>query len=126
MQKKITIVEDNKAIANMYKFKLESEGFEVGVAHTGPAGLRLIKKQKPHLVLLDLKLPHMNGDEVLEHLRDSDWGKDINVIIASNIGRAHAPWRLHLLDFDRYIIKAHYTPAEMLEVILEVLQLKTA
>lgn len=80
MRRKITIIEDDKFIANMYKFKLENEGFDVDLAHTGPAGLSLIKRVRPHLVLLDLKLPHMNGDEILEHMRKHDWGKDISVV----------------------------------------------
>lgn len=121
MRKKIAIIEDDKSIARMYKFKLENEGFDIDVAHTGPAGLQLVKRKRPHLVLLDLRLPHMNGDEVLEQMRMSDWGKDINVIIAANVGKEHVPWRLHLLDFDRYVIKAHHTPSQILEVIKEVL-----
>lgn len=125
MRRKITIIEDDKFIANMYKFKLENEGFDVDLAHTGPAGLSLIKRVRPHLVLLDLKLPHMNGDEILEHMRKHDWGKDISVVIAANVSRDHAPWRLHLLDFDRYIVKAHYTPGEIFELISDILHKKT-
>ncbi|RTK94557.1 response regulator [Candidatus Saccharibacteria bacterium] len=122
VRKKITIIEDNKPIAEMYRFKLENEGFEVDLAHTGPSGLQLVKRKKPHLVLLDLKLPHMNGDEVLERMREQDWGKDINVIIAANVSRAYAPKKLSWLDFDEYIVKAHFTPAQLLVVIRNILQ----
>ncbi len=126
MRKKITIIEDDEAIANMYKFKLESEGYDVNMAHTGPAGLHLLKLRKPHLVLLDLRLPHIDGIEILEHIHDNDWYKDMGVIIAANINRSLAPEKLQRFSFDRYIVKAHHTPAEILEIIREVLNRKTA
>jgi len=121
VRKKIAIVEDDRAIAQMYKFKLENEGFEVDTASNGHDGFELVKNRRPHLVLLDLRMPHMNGDEMLERMRATEWGKDISVVIAANINRIHAPWRLHLLDFDRYIIKAHHTPKQILEIIHEIL-----
>lgn len=105
----------------MYKFKLQNEGFDVDVAHTGPTGLKLLKEKKPDLVLLDLRLPHMNGDEILEEIRSNDWGKDMKVVIAANINRAFAPWRLHLFDFDKYLVKAHHTPSEIHEIIEDIL-----
>lgn len=121
VQKKIAIVEDDKAIAQMYKLKLENEGFDVELAANGHEGFELVKKQRPHLVLLDLRMPDMTGDEMLEHMRATEWGRNINVVIAANVDRQHAPWRLHLLDFDRYLIKAHYTPRQIMDVIHEVL-----
>lgn len=105
----------------MYKIKLENEGYDVHTASNGLDGFELVKTRRPELVLLDLRMPHMNGDEMLEHMRATQWGKDISVIIAANVNKAHLPWRLHLLDFDHYIIKAHYTPKQILELIQEVL-----
>lgn len=108
----------------MYKFKLENEGFEIDIASTGPSGLELIKSKLPHLVLLDLRLPHMSGDEILERMRASDWGKNISVLIMANVARWHAPKRLHTLEFERYIIKAEHTPRQIHEIIQETLGLR--
>lgn len=110
----------------MYKFKLELEGFDIDVAHTGPAGLSLLKRSKPHLLLLDLRLPHIDGIEILEHINRNQWHKDMGVIVAANINRSLAPKKLQRFNFDRYIVKAHHTPSEILEIIKEVLSRKSA
>lgn len=120
MRKKITIIEDDESIANMYRFKLENEGFEIDIAHDGPDGLALVKAKRPHLVMLDLRLPHMNGDEILRHIRQHEWGKAIKVLVMANINQAHAPKNLETLEYDRYLIKAHHTPSQILEIIHEL------
>lgn len=120
---KITIVEDDKPIAHMYKFKLDASGFDTAVAYNGEEGLETVKKHKPDLILLDLRMPIMSGDEMLEKLRQTDWGSHIRVIILTNISRDEAPRSLGLLNVDRYIVKAHHTPQQVLDIINEVLNL---
>lgn len=122
MRKKITIIEDNKPIANMYKFKLEQEGFEVDVAHTGPEGLELVHRKRPNLVLLDLKLPHMNGDELLRRIRESEWGALLKVFIISNVNIQHAPKALETLHFEDFIVKAEHTPQQLFEKICAAIE----
>lgn len=63
----------------------------------------------------------MNGDEMLEKLRQTDWGSKIRVIILTNISRDEAPKNLGLLNVDRYIVKAHHTPQQVLDIINEIL-----
>ncbi|MCX6728058.1 MAG: response regulator [Candidatus Saccharibacteria bacterium] len=121
MQKKIAIVEDDRPIAEMYKFKLESAGFKTCVASNGVEGLVVIEEQSPDLILLDLRMPVMSGDEMLEKLRQTEWGAPIRVIILTNISRDEAPRALGLLNVDRYIVKAHHTPQQVLDIINEVL-----
>lgn len=121
---KITIVEDDQPIAQMYKFKLESAGFKISLAHDGQEGLEVIQKETPDLILLDLRMPVMTGDEMLEKLRQTDWGSSIRVIVLTNISRDEAPRSLSLLNVDRYIVKAHHTPQQVLDVIHEVLNIK--
>lgn len=120
-QVRIAIVEDDKSIAQMYKFKLEAAGFKTHVAHDGEAGLVVIKEHVPDLILLDLRMPVMSGDEMLEKLRQTDWGASIRVIILTNISRDEAPRSLGVLNVDRYIVKAHHTPQQVLNTINEVL-----
>ena len=62
----IAIVEDDQAIAQMYRIKFEAEGYSVQTADNGKAGLLLIETMKPDIVLLDIMMPEMNGDAVLE------------------------------------------------------------
>lgn len=118
---RLTIIEDDLPIAQMYELKLKSSGYQVSVAHDGVEGLELVEKVKPDLILLDIMMPVMNGDEMLEKLRQTDWGANIRVIILTNISRDEAPRRLSLLSVDRYIVKAHHTPQQVLDIIREVL-----
>ena len=118
---KIAVIEDEAAIANMYKFKLEHEGYEVKIAFNGEEGLVLVESFKPDLILLDLRMPVMAGDEMLEKLRSYDWGGEIRVVILTNISKDEAPSRLRFLDVDRYVVKAHHTPKQVVDIIEEVL-----
>jgi len=61
---KIAIIEDDSAISQMYRIKFEAEGFQIETAENGVLGLELIKEMKPDVVLLDLMMPEMNGDEM--------------------------------------------------------------
>lgn len=122
--KKIAIIEDEVAIRRLYQTKLELEGFTVSTAQDGREGYQLLKNTKPDLVLLDLRMPGMNGDELLAKVRTTDWGADLRVIILTNISRDEAPHSLRILHVDRYIVKAHYTPAQVTEVAREVLGIK--
>jgi DNA-binding response OmpR family regulator len=124
MKTKIAIIEDDHAIATMYKFKLENTGFQVKNAHDGQAGLELVEAFAPHLVLLDLRMPVMSGDVMLEKMRATDWGSQPRVIVLTNISRDEAPSRLRLLNVDRYIVKAHHTPQQIVAVVQETLHKK--
>lgn len=119
--KKIVLLEDEHAISKMYQIKLEHMGYLVSVAFNGQDGLKLIEDVNPDLILLDIKMPYMNGDEVLEITRSHSWGKNIRVIILTNLSKDEAPMKLRLLNVDRYIVKAHYTPSQVVEVVQEVL-----
>lgn len=105
----------------MYQFKLERRDYEVRVAYDGHAGLALIKDFAPAIVLLDLRMPVMNGDDMLERLRATTWGGDIRIIILTNISKAEAPPKLRFLNVDRYVVKAHHTPTQVVDIVDEVL-----
>jgi DNA-binding response OmpR family regulator len=114
---KIAIVEDDSAISQMYSIKFETEGYEVQSAENGKLGLELIEKMRPDIVLLDLMMPEMNGDEVLTLMRKTDWGKDIKVIILTNMGEQEAPEILKNLNVSAFIVKADMTPKQVAELV---------
>lgn len=118
---KVLIVEDEIAISNMYKFKLESQGYEVICAYNGIEGLNLAESELPDLIMLDLRMPYMGGDEMLRILRSKDWGGNIRVIILTNISKSETPSSLRFLNVDRFIVKAHHTPAYVLEVVKDII-----
>src|SRR3712207_120458 len=110
---KVAIIEDDQAIAQMYRFKFEAEGFTVETAENGKTGLKLAESIKPDIILLDLMMPQMRGDEMLELLRKSDWGKDIKVIILTNMGEQEIPAKVKELGVSGVILKADMTPRQV-------------
>ena len=105
----------------MYAMKLQFADFTICEAGDGEEGLITIEREKPDLVLLDLRMPQMAGDEMLRELRSKEWGKHIPVIILTNISRDEAPRTLWHLGISDYIIKANSTPQDILERVRHVL-----
>lgn len=118
---KIAIVEDDQAISQMYRMKFELEDFEVETAENGVLGLELAKSMKPDIMLVNLMMPEMNGDEMLEKLRETSWGKHIKVIVLTNMGEQELPPRLRDLDIALIIAKADKTPRQVAEIVKEQL-----
>lgn len=118
---KILIVEDDDAIRNLYGVKLQKEGFTIATAANGVFGLREAKYFMPDLILLDLRMPVMSGDDMLLKLRETEWGSSMRVIVLTNISKSEAPHSLRFLHVDRYVVKVHHTPAQIVEMIKEVL-----
>ncbi|HET9173841.1 MAG TPA: response regulator [Candidatus Saccharimonadales bacterium] len=120
-QTTICIVEDEIPIAIMYEYKLMHSGYSVQIAHDGLSGFELLKRCKPDLLLLDIRMPLMTGDEMLEKVRATDWGAAIRCIVLTNISKDEAPQKLRFLNVDRYIVKAHHTPSQVVSIVEEVL-----
>lgn len=114
---KVAIIEDDQAISQMYRIKFETEGYEVETAENGKLGLKLAENMKPDIILLDLMMPEMNGDEMLSKLRATDWGKRTKVIILTNMGEQEAPESLKTMDVRRFIVKAEMTPRQVAEMV---------
>lgn len=117
MAAKVAIIEDDQAISQMYRFKFEAEGYEVETAENGKLGLELIEQMKPDIVLLDLMMPEMTGDEVLAKMRASNWGKDIKVVVLTNMGEQEIPESVKKLGVSHVILKAAMTPRQVAEVV---------
>lgn len=118
---KIAIIEDDAAINQMYRMKFEATGFDVEVADNGTHGVALVEKFRPDLILLDISMPEMTGDEALMEIRAHDWGKGIPVIILTNLGEEEAPKTLKTLGVSGYIVKAEFTPRQVVERVKETL-----
>lgn len=114
---KIAIIEDDQAISQMYRFKFEAEDFDVQTAENGKLGLELIQSMKPDIILLDLMMPEMTGDEVLAKMRASAWGKDIKVIILTNMGEQEIPASIKKLGVSGVILKANMTPRQVADLV---------
>ncbi len=121
-KKKILIVEDDTFLRNLISQKLQKENFQVVEAIDGEEGFKKIKEEKPDLVLLDLILPEMDGFEVLRKMKEDPLLSSIPVIILSNLGQREDVERGMNLGAVDYLIKAHFTPGEIIEKIKNVLK----
>lgn len=119
---KIAIIEDDLAIAQMYRLKFEAEGIQAEIAENGKLGLTLCEAMRPDIVLLDLMMPEMNGDEMLERMRQTDWGKNIKVIILTNVGEQEAPESLKSLNVSAFVVKADMTPRQVADLVKQELK----
>lgn len=118
----IVIVDDNVSLCEIYKIRLSALGYTISTANDGLAGLKLIEEVKPDLVLLDLMLPKMAGDQVLESMRKSDWGKDIKVMILSNLNEADATPGLRDQGIVGYAVKANLSNDELDRLVDDILK----
>lgn len=121
---KIAIIEDDTVINQMYRMKFEADGFEVQLADNGKRGVALVESFQPDLILLDLSMPEMSGDEALAEIRSHEWGKNIPVIILTNLGEEEAPKGLRALGIHSYIVKADLTPSQVVSRAKEALDIK--
>jgi DNA-binding response OmpR family regulator len=119
--KKILIIEDEIILAEMYKEKLEKEGFKVFLASEIEEGIEIAKKEKPDLILLDILLPRENGVSFLEKIKKEEI-KDIPVVAFSNYDDPETKKRVFELGVREYLIKANYTPKEIVEKIKNYLK----
>ncbi len=119
---KIVIVEDNVSLADIYKTRLELLGYQCTTAYDGVAALNLIQKEMPDLVLLDLMVPKIAGDQILETMRKTDWGRNIPVYIISNLNESDAPAGLREMGIEGYAVKANLSNNQLDELVDSILK----
>lgn len=107
MRQKIVIAEDNISLAEIYKDRLELIGYKCYNAFDGVEALEVIERVRPDLVLMDMMMPRIAGDEVLRRMREAEWGKDIRVFIISNLSEEDAPAGLREYNIEGYAVKAN-------------------
>ncbi len=121
-QQKIVIVEDNVSLADIYKTRLELLGYKCMTAYDGVAALNIIQNELPDLVLLDLMVPKIAGDQILETMRKNDWGRNIPVFIISNLNEADAPAGLRGMGIEGYAVKANLSDNQLDQLVDNILK----
>lgn len=119
---KVVIVEDTESLAEIYKVRLEILGYKCFVAHDGEEALALIQQEHPSLVLLDLMIPKISGDQVLATMRANDWGKDIKVLVISNLNESEAPTSLRENNIEGYAVKANLSDDSIDQLVNNILK----
>ncbi|MBI2578059.1 MAG: response regulator [Candidatus Wildermuthbacteria bacterium] len=119
---RIVVVEDDKFLRELIVQKLTKEGYDVTEAVDGEIGVQKIKEEHPDLVLLDLILPGIDGFEVLKQVKENPDTAKVPIIILSNLGQQEDVERGLKLGAVDYLIKAHFTPGEIVEKIRTIVK----
>lgn len=118
---KIAIVEDDPVISQMYRMKFEADGFNVRMAANGAIGVKLVESFQPDVILLDIQMPEMDGAEALKRIRKTTAGKTVPVIVLTNLGEEEAPASIRDLGIAGYIVKANFTPRQVVARVKEAI-----
>ncbi|SRR5581483_8171684 len=110
---RVLFVEDDPSVAQMYKLKLELDGYQVTVAPDGEEALGMVKEAPPDIIFLDIRLPKLDGLAVLEALRADPRTKHVPVVILSNYSERELVERGLKLGALEYLIKSQTTPAKL-------------
>ena len=118
----ILLAEDDKFLQRMYSIKFEKEGIDVLVASDGQKAIELLQKHKPALALIDILMPKMDGFDVLEKIKKDESLKAIPVIMLTNLSEVEDVGRAKKLGAEEYIIKSHFLPSEVVDVVRKYLK----
>lgn len=118
----ILIVEDEKSLREALNDKLTREGFTVFEAKDGEEGLEMSRKVRPGLILLDLLMPKMSGTEMAKKLREEEWGKNVKIIILTNLTEEEKVKRELENSVYEYIIKNDVRIDQVVEKVKRILE----
>lgn len=121
MSKKIAVIEDNKTNIKLIRYQLEAEGFDIHIEETGNAGLKMIKNQKPDMIILDIGLPDIDGFEICKRIRNDKITKNYPIIMLTAKGEDRDKIEGLSLGADDYVTK----PYNAEELILRIKNLLT-
>jgi len=121
---KVLLIEDDPLLIDIYTTKLKQSGFEVEVVEQGDKAVAFVQETRPDVILLDIVLPHVDGWEILEQLQRQETTKNVPVAVLSNLGQKEEIEKGLRMGAAKYLIKAHYTPSEVVEEVKQLLQIK--
>jgi DNA-binding response OmpR family regulator len=125
-KKKILLVEDDTALASVYKSRLELEGFEITVVHNGEDALSTVIAFRPDLVLLDAMMPKISGFDVLDILRNTPETANIRVVMLTALSQAKDKERAESLGVDDYLVKSQVVIGDVVDRIKHHLGLEAS
>ena len=120
----ILLIEDDPLLIDIYTTKFTEAGFGVQVADSGEQALSLLKKVSPSVIVMDIVLPDVDGWELLAAAKKQENLKRTKIVVLSNLGQKEEIEKGISLGADRYLIKAHFTPSQVVEEVRELLNAK--
>lgn len=125
-KKRLMLVEDEDSIRDLYKRQLEIAGFTVEAFPNGQTALAAVSQNVYDLILLDIMLPDVNGLQILKEVKGNDRTKGTPVLMLTNLGQDITIKEGFTLGAEGYLIKASYTPDQIIEEINNILAKKQA
>jgi len=116
-KKRILIIEDDNAIASIYCDKFAREGFLVSYAADGEEGLKIAQELRPQIILLDIRLPKMDGLLVLKELKQNSSTLMIPVIVWTNLSEVEEEAKARALGAVDYLVKINHMPSEVVQKV---------
>lgn len=113
MAKKILLIDDDVSLTEVYSQKLKAKGYEVVVSHDGLDGLQKAASEKPDLVLLDIRLPKLDGVMLFRKMNADQVTAKIPVILLTNVDEEDAVVECFKLGAIDYLIKSEMTPEKV-------------
>lgn len=117
----VLIVDDDEFLLEMYALKFKEEGFVVEVAQSGREAIEKSESAHPDVILLDIVLPEMDGFAVLQKMREDKKSGMPLIVMLTNLSQKDDAERGMRLGADDYVVKAHYTPSEVVEKVRKLL-----
>lgn len=122
-KRKILIIDDDEFLLDMYAMKFKEKGFEVDIAPGAKEAMEKIKSGfLPEMTLLDIVMPGMDGFEFLEAVKKDNLLQNSKIIILTNLGQQKDIDRGIALGASDYIIKAYFTPSEVIKKVNSLLE----
>ena len=133
--KKILLVEDDPFLIDIYSTRLKKSGFKLEIADNGGEALKKIRKKNaanfekkkkknlwPDVLILDIVLAGIDGWQVLQEIKKDEKLKDLKIIVFTNLGQKEEVEKGLRLGATKYLVKAHYTPSELVEEIEKIIK----
>ena len=117
MKEIILIAEDDVSLQGIYDFILSNEGYETLLASNGTETIDTLKNNQVDLVLLDLMMPGVDGVQVLQEMRKHDWGKDVKVVVLTNIGKSESSLNLKRYGVLETAVKVDLIPNDLIALV---------
>lgn len=114
-KKKILLVEDDVALAAVYRSRLELENFETREVNNGEQALQAVQEFKPDLILLDAMMPKVNGFDVLDILRNTPETANVRVIMLTALSQPKDKERAEALGVDDYLVKSQVVIGDVVD-----------
>lgn len=118
----VFLVEDDKFLRNIIGQKLTQAGFRVEEACDGKEALKKLETLTPKIILLDLLLPEIDGFTVLKQMKENKELSKIPVLVLSNLGQDEDMQRAKTLGAKDYMVKAYFTPSEIVDRVQKILR----